>query len=286
MEGSTNMLLKAYAKINISLDAVGKREDGYHLLKMIMQTIELYDLITINKTKEGIKLVSNKPYIPTDERNLGYKAAKLFMDTYNIQGGVDINIKKNIPVAAGLAGGSADAAAVLKGMRSLYEVNASDEELINLGLKIGADVPFCLVGGTALCEGIGEKVTPLPSFKNHILIVVKPSFGVSTKEVYQNLDLSRVYKHPDTEAIIQAVENNDLRQVCSLMKNVLENVTLRKHNILREIKNDMIKMGAVGSMMSGSGPTVFGFFEDMFRAMQCYEKFKTKYNEVFITRTI
>ncbi|MCM8709705.1 4-(cytidine 5'-diphospho)-2-C-methyl-D-erythritol kinase [Clostridium sp. SYSU_GA19001] len=280
------MLLKAYAKINISLDAVGKREDGYHLLKMIMQTIELYDLITINKTKEGIKLVSNKPYIPTDERNLGYKAAKLFMDTYNIQGGVDINIKKNIPVAAGLAGGSADAAAVLKGMRSLYEVNASDEELINLGLKIGADVPFCLVGGTALCEGIGEKVTPLPSFKNHILIVVKPSFGVSTKEVYQNLDLSRVYKHPDTEAIIQAVENNDLRQVCSLMKNVLENVTLRKHNILREIKNDMIKMGAVGSMMSGSGPTVFGFFEDMFRAMQCYEKFKTKYNEVFITRTI
>jgi 4-diphosphocytidyl-2-C-methyl-D-erythritol kinase len=280
------MLLKAYAKINISLDVVGKREDGYHLLRMIMQNIDLYDLINIEKATNGINISSSKPYIPTDERNLGYKAAKLFMEKYNLQGGVDINIRKNIPVAAGLAGGSTDAAAVLKGMRSIYDMDVSDEELMELGLKIGADVPYCIAGGTALCEGIGEKITPLKSFKDHIMIIVKPPFGVSTKEVYQSLDISRIYKHPDTEGLIQAVEKNDLKYVCGNMKNILENVTLRKHILLKDIKNDMLRMGALGAMMSGSGPTVFSFFDDMLKAQQCYEKFKLKYNEVFITRTI
>lgn len=280
------MLLKAYAKINISLDVVGKKEDGYHLLRMIMQNIDLYDLININKARNGINVTSNRPYIPTDERNLGYKAAKLFMEKYNIQGGVDINIRKNIPVAAGLAGGSTDAAAVLKGMRSVYNIDVSDKELMELGLKIGADVPYCITGGTALCEGIGEKVTPLKNFKDHIMIVVKPPFGVSTKEVYQSLDISKIYKHPDTEGLIKAVEDNDLRFVCNNMKNILENVTLRKHVVLKDIKNEMLRMGAVGAMMSGSGPTVFSFFDDMLKAQLCYEKFKTKYSEVFITRTI
>lgn len=280
------MLLKAYAKINISLDVVGKREDGYHLLRMIMQTIDLYDNITLYKLKNGVNVASNKAYIPNDERNLAYKAAKLFIDTYNINGGVDINIRKNIPVAAGLAGGSTDAAAVLKGMRDIYNINASDEELMNLGLKIGADVPYCITGGTALCEGIGEKLTVLNRFKNHILIVVKPSFGVSTKEVYQNLDIDKIHKHPDTERLIQAIENDDINYVSKNMKNVLENVTLRKHTILKDIKNEMIRFGALGAMMSGSGPTVFGFFDDMLRAQYCYEKFKFKFNEVFITRTI
>ena len=280
------MLLKAYAKINISLDVVGKREDGYHLLRMIMQNIDLYDLININTAKSGINISSNKPYIPTDERNLGYKAAKLFMEKYNLQGGVDINIRKSIPVAAGLAGGSTDAAAVLKGMRSIYNMDVSDEELMELGLKIGADVPYCIMGGTALCEGVGEKITPLKSFKDHIMIVVKPSFGVSTKDVYQSLDISRIYKHPDTERLIQAVEENDLKYVFGNMKNILENVTLRKHVILKDIKNEMLRMGGLGAMMSGSGPTVFSFFDDMLKAQQCYEKFKIKYNEVFITRTI
>jgi 4-diphosphocytidyl-2-C-methyl-D-erythritol kinase len=280
------MLIKAYAKINISLDVVGKREDGYHLLRMIMQNIDLYDLINIEKAANGINISSNKPYIPTDERNLGYKAAKLFMEKYNLQGGVDINIRKSIPVAAGLAGGSTDAAAVLKGMRSIYDMDVSDEELMELGLKIGADVPYCIMGGTALCEGIGEKITPLKSFKDHIMIVVKPPFGVSTKEVYQSLDISRIYKHPDTEGLIQAVEENDLKYVCGGMKNILENVTLRKHIILKDIKNEMLRMGALGAMMSGSGPTVFSFFDDMLKAQQCYDKFKMKYSEVFITRTI
>lgn len=280
------MLIKAYAKVNLSLDVIGKREDGYHELEMLMQTIDLYDVININKATKGINITSNKAYLPTDDRNLCYKAAQLFMDKYEVNDGIDININKNIPVAAGLAGGSTDAAAVLKAMRDIYEVKASNEQLMELALKIGADVPYCIVGGTALCEGIGEKITKLHSFNNHILIVIKPPFGVSTKEVYQNIDISKIYKHPDTECLVRAIEDNDLDYVSKNMKNVLENVTLRKHSILKDIKNSMIKYGALGAMMSGSGPTVFAFFEDMLKAQYCYEKFKTKYNEVFITRTI
>lgn len=280
------MLVKAYAKINISLDVTGKREDGYHLLKMIMQTIELYDFITVDRCNSGINIICNKPYVPIDERNLAYKAAKLFMDTYNIKSGVSIGIKKNIPVSAGMAGGSTNAAAVLKAVNQVFNANVSDDELKTLGLRLGADVPFCITGGTALCEGIGEIITPLKPFKNHILVLVKPSFGVSTKEVYQSLNINKIFKRPETEKLIQAMESEDLRFVSENMKNVLENVTLRKHTILREIKKEMMNRGALGSMMSGSGPTVFGFFDDMLKAQFCFEKLKENYKEVFITRTI
>ncbi|GLC29410.1 4-(cytidine 5'-diphospho)-2-C-methyl-D-erythritol kinase [Clostridium omnivorum] len=280
------MLIKAHAKINISLDVVGKREDGYHLLKMIMQMIDLYDLIEVNKIKSGIQLSCNKHYIPVDERNLTYKAAKIFMEEYSIKEGVEINIKKNIPVAAGLAGGSTDVAAVLKAMNNIFKVQATEEQLMKLGVKIGADVPYCIIGGTALCEGIGEIVTPLESFKNQILVLVKPNFGVSTKEVYQALDISRVQRHPSTDILISGIEQNNLKVVSDNMKNILENVTLKKHSILRDIKREMVNMGALGALMSGSGPTVFGFFDDMLRAQICYDKFKTKYTEVFLTRTI
>lgn len=280
------MLIKAHAKINISLDVVGKREDGYHLLKMIMQMIDLYDLIEVNKIKSGIKLSCNKHYIPVDERNLAFKAAKLFMEEYSIKEGVEIIIKKNIPVAAGLAGGSTDVAAVLKAMNNIFKVQATEEQLMKLGVKIGADVPYCIIGGTALCEGIGEIVTPLESFKNQILVLVKPNFGVSTKEVYQALDITRVQRHPSTDILISGIEQNNLKIVSDNMKNILENVTLKKHSILRDIKREMVNMGALGALMSGSGPTVFGFFDDMLRAQMCYDKFKTKYTEVFLTRTI
>lgn len=280
------MIVKAYAKINISLDVVGKREDGYHLLEMIMQNIELYDTLRFNKNEYGIKIKCNKNYIPTDERNLVYKAAKLFIDTYDIKGGINICINKNIPVAAGLAGGSADAAATLIAMQRVYNVNSSREELCKLGLKIGADVPYCIIGGTALCEGIGEKVTTLNPFKGHILVLVKPNFGVSTKEVYKALDIDKIYKHPDTKSLIKAIEQNDIKYISENMKNILGNVTLKKHTILRDIKEKMVKMGAMGSMMSGSGPSTFGFFDDMLKAQRCYEHFKEKYKDVFITRTI
>ena len=281
------MKIKAYAKINISLDIVGKREsDGYHLLKMIMQNIDLYDEISVEKQKEGITISCNKNYVPTDSRNLAYKAASLFKETYNIEDGVNIYIVKNIPVSAGLAGGSTDAAAVLKLMNKIFEVNVSDEELMDIGLKLGADIPYCINGGTALCEGIGEKITTLQPFKDKILVLVKPSFGVSTKEVYKSFNLDRVRVHPKTENLIEAMENDNLYYVANNMKNLLENVTLRKHNILIKIKEDMNRYGAVGSMMSGSGPSVFAFFDDMLKAQRCYEKMKENYREVFLTRTI
>ncbi|MBM6820405.1 4-(cytidine 5'-diphospho)-2-C-methyl-D-erythritol kinase [Clostridium saudiense] len=281
------MKIKAYAKINISLDIVGKREcDGYHLLKMIMQNIDLYDEISIEKQKSGITISCNKSYVPTDSRNLAYKAASLFKDTYNIEDGVHIDITKNIPVSAGLAGGSTDAAAVLKTMNKIFKVNASNEELMELGLKLGADIPYCINGGTALCEGIGEKITALKPFKDKILVLVKPSFGVSTKEVYKAFKLDRVRLHPKTENLIEAMEQDDLYYVANNMKNLLENVTLRKHNVLIKIKEEMNRYGAVGSMMSGSGPSVFAFFDDMLKAQRCYEKMKENHREVFLTRTI
>ena len=280
------MRIKAYAKVNISLDIVGKREDGYHLLEMIMQAIDLYDEINIEKQKEGINIKCNKSYVPTDERNLAYKAAKLFIEKYNINSGVNINIKKNIPVCAGLAGGSTDGAAVLKIMNKLFEINATDEELMELGLKLGADVPYCIKGGTALCKGIGEDVRELKNFKNKIIVLVKPPFGVSTKSVYQEFNLNKVKSHPNTKLLIKAIEDNDLNTVSNNMKNLLENVTLRKHKILINIKEEMKNYGALGAMMSGSGPTVFAFFEDMLKAQRCFEKMKSKYNDVFITRTI
>lgn len=280
------MRIKAYAKVNVSLDIVGKREDGYHILEMVMQAIDLYDEINIEKQSKDITIKCNKPYVPTDERNLAYKAAKLFMEKYHIHSGVNINIKKNIPVCAGLAGGSTDGAAVLKLMNKLFEVNASDEELMELGLKLGADVPYCIKGGTALCKGIGEEVTKLNEFKDKILVLVKPPFGVSTKSVYQDFDLGKVRSHPNTEVLIKAIENDDLRMVSNNMKNLLENVTLRKHKVLINIKEEMKNTGAIGAMMSGSGPTIFAFFDDMLKAQKCFEKMKLKYNDVFITRTI
>lgn len=281
------MKIKAYAKINISLDIVGKREnDGYHLLRMIMQNIDLYDEIDINKQESGITLSCNKNYVPTDSKNLAYKAALLFKEKYDIKDGVNINIIKNIPVSAGLAGGSTDGAAVLVAMNKLFNINASEKELMELGVSLGADIPYCIKGGTALCEGIGEEVTSLKPFKDKIIVLVKPGFGVSTKEVYKSFNIEKARIHPRTEGLIAAMEDDNLEYVANNMKNLLENVTLRKHKVLIKIKEDMLRLGAVGSMMSGSGPSVFAFFDDMLKAQRCFEKMKENYKEVFLTRTI
>ena len=277
---------KAYAKINISLDVVGKREDNYHLLRMIMQNIEVYDEIDIKRIEKGIEIKCNKPFVPVDQRNLAYKAAKLFLDTYKIDAGVYIDIKKNIPVSAGLAGGSTDCAAVLKLMNKIFEINASNEELMELGVKLGADVPYCIMGGTALCEGIGEKITKLKPFKNHIVVLVKPPFAVSTKEVYKAFCLNKARIHPNTEKLIERMEQDDIYFISNNMKNLLENVTLREHRSISQIKRNMIKYGAIGSMMSGSGPSVFAFFDDMLKAQECYDEMKKKYSDTFLTRTI
>ncbi|MGL4730731.1 MAG: 4-(cytidine 5'-diphospho)-2-C-methyl-D-erythritol kinase [Clostridium sp.] len=280
------MKIKAYGKINISLDVVGKRKDGYHMLRMIMQTVDIYDELSFEKQKKDISISCNKRYLPVDENNLVYKAINLFRKKYNISSGVKVNIIKNIPVAAGMAGGSADAAATLRAMRDMFKKEVSDEELMELGLQIGADVPYCILGGTALCEGIGEVITKLKPFKDKILVVVKPNFGVSTKDVYKALDINKVHKHPETEKLIKAMENNNLKYVANNMKNILENVTIGKYTLIKTIKEDMVKEGALGAMMSGSGPTVFAFFDDMLKAQKCYDKLKDKYKECYITRTI
>ena len=280
------MIAKAYAKINIALDVVGKREDGYHLLKMIMQQIDLYDVISVEKQIEEISISCNKKYVPLDNKNLAYKAAELFLKKYSIHSGVKINIEKNIPVSAGLAGGSTDAATVLMLLNKIFNVNATEKELMSLGLQLGADVPYCITGGTALCENIGEVITKLKPFKNHILVVVKPNFGISTKEVYRYLDISKIYKHPKVDEIIKYMEKNDLRSVSLNMKNVLENVSLRKHNELIKMKERIMDMNALGTLMSGSGPTIFAFYQDMLLAQRCYDNLKAEYDEVFITRTI
>ena len=279
------MKIKAYGKVNISLDVVGKREDGYHLLSMIMQNIDLYDEIEVEKQECGIILECNKSYVPVDNRNLAYKAAEIFKERYDIVDGVKINIEKNIPVSAGLAGGSTDAAAVLKVMNKLFNVNATEEELMELGLKLGADIPYCIHGGTALCEGIGEIITPIKPFRDKIVVLVKPAFGVSTKEVYKNFNLEKVKQHPKTAEIINAIENDDLNFVASNMKNLLENVTLRKHKILIKIKEEMNACGAINSMMSGSGPTVFGLFETKAAARKAQDRIRRKAlaKQVYVT---
>lgn len=280
------MYIKAYGKINISLDVVGKREDGYHLLKMIMQSIELYDLIKMDECSSDISVLCDKSYIPTDGRNIAYKAAEMFFENYNIDKGIRISIQKNIPVAAGLAGGSSDAAAVLKGLSKMFRPQTTIDELKAIGVKLGADVPYCITGGTALCEGIGEICTPLRPFKDKILVLIKPNFGVSTAEVYGGLDLSKINRHPDTERLINAIKYDNVQLVGRYMGNVLENVTIKNHPILKNIKNELVNSGAYGTLMSGSGPTVFGFFKDMLLAQRCYDEIKEKYQEVFITRTI
>jgi len=287
LKGIDFMKIKAYGKINIALEVVGKREDGYHLLRMIMQNIDLYDLIELNeKRSNDITIECNKPYVPKDDRNLAYKAARLFMDTYKINRGIHIDIVKNIPVAAGLAGGSTNAAAVLKALNEMFDVGASEQDLMDLGVKLGADIPYCIKGGTCLCEGIGEKISELKSFKDKILVLVKPPFGVSTKDVYGAIDINKIFKKVLVNELIEAIEKDDLLFVTKNMKNHLENVTLRRHPLIIKIKEDMIKMGSIGSMMSGSGPTVFGFFDDMLKAQSCYERMKKQFNDVFITRTI
>ncbi|KNY29718.1 4-(cytidine 5'-diphospho)-2-C-methyl-D-erythritol kinase [Pseudobacteroides cellulosolvens] len=277
---------KARAKINLSLDVLRKREDGYHDLKMVMQTLGLHDLVSIEKTDSQIKIDCNSAYIPEGEGNIAYKAAKLIMDEYGIKTGININIKKMIPVAAGLAGGSSDAAAVLKGINSLYDLGASLDDLARLGKKIGADVPYCIFGGTMLAEGIGDTLTRLSPFDGVDIILVKPNIGVSTAFVYNNLKLEKVVDRPDTELIIQAVGNKNLKAVAANMKNVLETVTEVKYTIISEIKKRLLQNGAIGSMMSGSGPTVFGIFEDKLKAQKAYESMKNNRWDCILTQTI
>lgn len=265
--------LKALAKINIGLDVLRRREDGYHDVKMIMQTVGIYDQICLNREKTpGIRVKTNLFYLPDNENNLVYKAAKLLMDEFSIEDGVSIDLNKYIPVAAGMAGGSSDAASVLYGMNKMFSLGLSQDELMRRGVKIGADVPYCIMRGTALAEGIGEILTPLPPMPACFVLVAKPGISVSTKFVYENLHANdlRPEQHPDIDAAIAGIRAGDLKATAQAMGNVLELVTVREYPVIEEIKNFMKKRGALNAMMSGSGPTVFGLFENKTTARNAF----------------
>lgn len=257
------MRLRALAKINLGLDILRKREDGYHEVRMIMQTIQMYDVLEIRRVKKpGISLSVNYPYIPNDERNLVYKAAKLLMDEFQVKSGVDIRLEKFIPVAAGMAGGSSDAAAALVGINRLFKLGLSEKDLMDRAVNIGADVPYCVMRGTALAEGISEKLTRITPVPDCFVLIGKPGINVSTKAAYESLQLDKITTHPDIDGMIKDIECGNLLAMTEKMGNVFEPGIIGKYPVIGEIKELMEAHGALKAMMSGSGPTVFGIFDD------------------------
>lgn len=278
--------LKALAKVNLGLDVLRRREDGYHEVRMVMQTIRLYDrLILRRREKPGIQVKTNLYYLPDNENNLVYQAAKLLQDEFGLEGGMVISLQKFIPVAAGMAGGSSDAAAVLYGMNRMFHLQLSREELMKLGVRIGADVPYCIMRGTALAEGIGEQLSALPPMPECQVVIARPPVSVSTKFVYENLKLEKDTVHPDIDMLIKGLKERDLHQVAAHMGNVLESVTIPRYPVIEQIKEEMMAGGALSAMMSGSGPTVFGLFEDKEKAEQTCQGLRqgTLAKQVYLT---
>ncbi|MGL5435963.1 MAG: 4-(cytidine 5'-diphospho)-2-C-methyl-D-erythritol kinase [Lachnospiraceae bacterium] len=269
--------LKAYGKINLGLDVLRRREDGYHDVRMIMQTVGLFDRIDLTRQQDpGIQIETNLYYLPNNENNLVYKAAHLLMNEFGIQEGLHIQLKKFIPVSAGMAGGSSDAAAVLFGVNKMFNLGLSINELMKRGVTIGADVPYCLLRGTALSEGIGEILTPLPPIPQCQVLIAKPGISVSTKFVYENLRVNDLpaAQHPDIDRILNALNRRDIYGIADNLGNILENVTVKEYPVIQKIKNKMTEYGAIGSLMSGSGPTVFGLFTNPKTAELAYEELR------------
>lgn len=273
----SHLRLKAHGKINLALDVLGRREDGYHEVRMIMQTVGLHDRIDIYRTAEpGIRLKTNLFYLPDNEQNLAYKAARLLMDEFGVKEGVSINLRKFIPVSAGMAGGSTDGATVLFGVNKMFDLGLSTEQLMERAVKLGADVPYCLMRGTALSEGIGEKLTPLPPVPQCQVLIAKPAVSVSTRGVYESLDAMKLMPedHPDIDGMLDAIRRQDLREVAGKFGNVLELVTAGRYPVIGQIEQVMKDCGAVNAMMSGSGPTVFGLFTSPAAAESAYEELR------------
>lgn len=278
---------KAFAKVNLGLDVLRRREDGYHEVKMVMQTIGICDVLTFETSDEieGVTLVSDVEGLPLDDSNLIVKAAKMMIEKYDIKQGVKISLEKNIPMAAGMAGGSSDAAATLRGINKLFGLGLRHEELCKIAVKIGADVPFCVFGGTYLAEGIGEKLTQLKDCPQCTVVVAKPKFGVSTKFVYENLHVETIENHPDMDVVIDCIQNGDLGAMAFNIENILENVTVREYPFITEIKEIMINQGAMNALMSGSGPTVFGLFDNKAKAERAAVELRNldDVGDVFVT---
>lgn len=269
------MKLRALAKINLGLDVLGRRADGYHELRMIMQTINMYDQLDMEISEEpGIKITTNLPYVSVNENNLVYKAAKMLMDEFQVKEGLTVDLQKMIPVAAGMAGGSSDAAAAMIGVNRLFQLGLSVKALMERGVKIGADVPYCLLRGTALAEGIGDKLRVLPACPDCYVLIGKPGISVSTKFVYENLRTNELKTHPRIDEMLDALQWHNLYKMADLMENVLETVTIPRYPIIEEIKNHMKEHGALNALMSGSGPTVFGLFDDKMLAEHACEALK------------
>lgn len=277
-------MARSYAKINLTLDVLKKRADNYHDVEMIMQTVSLYDLVLVDKMKSGITISTNLRFLPNNDKNIAYMAAKKFFDYTGLNAGCKIMIHKNIPVAAGLAGGSGNAAAVLCSLNLLYNTALSVDELCSIGLQLGADVPYCILGGTYLAEGIGEKLTPLPDMADCTILMVKPSINVSTASIYDAIDNEEISSRPDTQAMIYALENRDVNMIAANLSNVMGVITGKLHPIVRGIRKKMLLNGALGAQMSGSGPTVFGIFPDYETAKKAHDSFVYQFKDVFIVR--
>lgn len=287
MSHDTNTLTrKAYAKINLGLDVVRRLENGYHEVRMIMQTVGIYDVLTFRAAASGIHITADNGELPLGEDNLIHKAARLLKEEYNVREGVEIRLEKHIPIAAGMAGGSSDAAATLLGLNDLFSLGLPRERLRELGVRIGADVPYCILGGTALAEGIGERLTPLPPAPPCVLLIAKPDIQVSTRYVYEHLDTAGVWRHPDIDGMRLAIENGDLSGVTARLGNVLETVTACRYPVIGRIREEMLASGALGSLMSGSGPTVFGIYSGEEQAWQALERLKGQglAKELFVTK--
>lgn len=280
------ILEKAPAKINLSLDVLHKRNDGYHEVKMIMTTIDLADRVElIDLPNEQIRIISHNRFVPDDQRNLAYQAARLLKDRYEIKRGVSISITKTIPVAAGLAGGSSDAAATLRGLNRLWKLGLSLDELAELGAEIGSDVSFCVYGGTALATGRGEVIQHIQPPPHCWIVLAKPTIGVSTADVYRNLDLKTI-EHPDVNGMVQAIQQKEYDTICHLLGNVLENVTLRMYPEVANIKDQMKRFGADAVLMSGSGPTVFGLVQYESKVHRVYNGLRGFCDQVFAVRML
>lgn len=281
-----SVTMKSFAKINLSLDVLGVLPNGYHEVRMVMQTVSLCDLVGLTKTPSGINLTSNLPFLPTGAGNVAYAAAEAFFERTKIQGGVNINLKKRIPVGAGLAGGSGNAAAVLKGLNNLYDAHLPVRTLCEIASPLGADIPYCIIGGTRLAEGVGEKISPLPKMPHCHVVLVKPQFSISTSWAYNNIDSHPSLSHPDTKALIAALRRCDLKGVCGNMGNVLEDVSISRYDVLAKLKLRLRELGALGAQMSGSGPTVFGIFDDFRKAKAANDILREEYKSYYVCRAV
>lgn len=283
------MEVRAYAKLNLTLDVISRREDGYHDLRMVMQTVDLADTLTLTEVEgEGVRMRTNLRYLPSDERNLAAVAAKKFWEINGCNGkGLAIDLHKRIPVCAGMGGGSSDAAAVLRAMNELSGGYMSVEELARMGEQVGSDVPYCVLGGTALAEGKGERLTVLPPLPDCHIVICKPTFSISTPELFGCIDCRKIRCRPDTDGIISALQSGDLAGVARRLYNVFEDVlTDRRGAEIAEIKHEMISGGALGAAMSGTGPTVFGLFDDPKKAQTVVQTLKARYSDVFLSRPV